>query len=230
MLGQSSVGKTSIFTRATEPDDLPTAIPNTIGVGFGLKKWRGKRFAIWDTAGQEKFYCLVPMYSRDSNALVLVYDITDRSTLDCINVFLALTEHHCRDCFKVLVGNKADLVAQNPELREVEVDDAKEYACAISAVYLETSAVTNLNINAIFDITGSHFFPELSQNPSQQNSPNILSPQSSPSIRLSHSPSDTPTVKRRSRLFRKSQTQSLILRTSPLITQEEVEPVACDCF
>eukprot|EP01120_Amphizonella_sp_Union-15-10_P010401 TRINITY_DN4149_c0_g1_i2.p1 TRINITY_DN4149_c0_g1~~TRINITY_DN4149_c0_g1_i2.p1 ORF type:complete len:112 (-),score=15.86 TRINITY_DN4149_c0_g1_i2:455-745(-) len=73
MLGQSSVGKTSIFTRATEPDDLPTAIPNTIGVGFGLKKWRGKRFAIWDTAGQEKFYCLVPMYSRDSNALVLVY-------------------------------------------------------------------------------------------------------------------------------------------------------------
>lgn len=35
---------------------------------------------IWDTAGQEKFHSLGPIYYRDSQGAILVYDITDPSS------------------------------------------------------------------------------------------------------------------------------------------------------
>jgi small GTP-binding protein len=34
------------------------------------------KFQIWDTAGQEKYHSLAPMYYRGSAAAVVVYDIT----------------------------------------------------------------------------------------------------------------------------------------------------------
>ena len=42
----------------------------------------GKRInlAIWDTAGQEKFHALGPIYYRMSNGAILVYDITDEDS------------------------------------------------------------------------------------------------------------------------------------------------------
>lgn len=34
------------------------------------------KFEIWDTAGQERFHSLAPMYYRNSQAAIVVYDIT----------------------------------------------------------------------------------------------------------------------------------------------------------
>lgn len=36
--------------------------------------------AIWDTAGQEKFHALGPIYYRMSNGAIIVYDVTDYDT------------------------------------------------------------------------------------------------------------------------------------------------------
>lgn len=38
--------------------------------------------SIWDTAGQERFHSLAPLYYRDADAALLVYDITDRDSLN----------------------------------------------------------------------------------------------------------------------------------------------------
>ena len=35
---------------------------------------------LWDTAGQEKFKSLIPSYIKDSQAIVVVYDITSRES------------------------------------------------------------------------------------------------------------------------------------------------------
>lgn len=47
----------------------------------------GKRvnLAIWDTAGQEKFHALGPIYYRMSNGAILVYDITDEDSFQKVN-------------------------------------------------------------------------------------------------------------------------------------------------
>ena len=42
---------------------------------------------IWDTAGQEKFHALGPIYYRDSHGAVLVYDVTDADSFNKVVVF-----------------------------------------------------------------------------------------------------------------------------------------------
>jgi GTPase SAR1 family protein len=43
------------------------------------------KFQIWDTAGQEKYHSLAPMYYRGSAAAIVVYDITRKV---CFGFFL----------------------------------------------------------------------------------------------------------------------------------------------
>mmetsp|Transcript_42447 Transcript_42447/g.113257 ORF Transcript_42447/g.113257 Transcript_42447/m.113257 type:complete len:100 (-) Transcript_42447:200-499(-) len=38
------------------------------------------KFQIWDTAGQEKYHSLAPMYYKGAAAAIVVYDITKRNT------------------------------------------------------------------------------------------------------------------------------------------------------
>lgn len=45
--------------------------------------------AIWDTAGQEKFHALGPIYYRMSNGAILVYDITDEDTFQKVRPYLS---------------------------------------------------------------------------------------------------------------------------------------------
>jgi len=37
-------------------------------------------FKVWDTAGQERFRSLVPMYYRNSDAVAIVFDVSDRDS------------------------------------------------------------------------------------------------------------------------------------------------------
>ena len=38
------------------------------------------KYQIWDTAGQEKYHSLAPMYYRGAAAAIVVYDITQASS------------------------------------------------------------------------------------------------------------------------------------------------------
>ena len=40
------------------------------------------KFDIWDTAGQERFHSLIPMYYRNSNAAIIVYDISNANSFE----------------------------------------------------------------------------------------------------------------------------------------------------
>lgn len=39
-----------------------------------------------DTAGQERFHALGPIYYRDSNGAILVYDITDEDSFQKVTI------------------------------------------------------------------------------------------------------------------------------------------------
>ncbi|MCL4151973.1 UNVERIFIED_CONTAM: hypothetical protein GTU68_014239 [Idotea baltica] len=40
------------------------------------------RLQLWDTAGQERFRALIPSYLKDSHCGLIVYDVSDRRSLD----------------------------------------------------------------------------------------------------------------------------------------------------
>ena len=87
-LGDQGVGKSSIINRFVqdryEPNYQVFLFLNqaTIGMDFHSKNVKidnqDVRLLLFDTAGQEKFRSLIPMYIRDANIIILVYDITSK--------------------------------------------------------------------------------------------------------------------------------------------------------
>lgn len=80
-LGDQGVGKTSILNRFAN-DKYDGGYKATIGLDFHSKNViienKEVRLLLYDTAGQEKFKSLIPMYVRDAKVIILVYDITGK--------------------------------------------------------------------------------------------------------------------------------------------------------
>lgn len=65
---------------------------------------------IWDTSGQERFKAMAPMFYRNSNAAVLVYDITSYSSFEGMQRWVTELKRHVDEpMVLMLVGNKIDL-------------------------------------------------------------------------------------------------------------------------
>ena len=84
---------------------------------------------LWDTAGQERFRSITTTYYKSSQGLLLMYDITKRESFSNVenwieNVNDSLGNNN--DYLIVLMGNKLDLVKDNPGARDVTEDEAQK--------------------------------------------------------------------------------------------------------
>lgn len=104
---------------------------------------------IWDTAGQERFRTITQSYYRSANGIILVYDITKRSSFLSIYKWIEDVRRYAGDYTLIaIIGNKADL----ENLREVEFAEA-EALCEITPeiiFVLEASAKSNTNVEEAF--------------------------------------------------------------------------------
>lgn len=66
---------------------------------------------LWDTGGEERFRAMAPLYYRDANAAVLVYDVQDPKSLDSLNYWLKELNDKVKSEGMVLccAGNKCDV-------------------------------------------------------------------------------------------------------------------------
>uniref|UniRef100_A0A8C4MLU5 RAB37, member RAS oncogene family n=1 Tax=Equus asinus asinus TaxID=83772 RepID=A0A8C4MLU5_EQUAS len=111
LVGDSGVGKTSLLVQFDQGKFIPGSFSATVGIGFTNKVVTvdGVRvkLQIWDTAGQERFRSVTHAYYRDAQALLLLYDITNKSSFDNIRVGppypppISIQGRVCagRDCF-----------------------------------------------------------------------------------------------------------------------------------
>ena len=151
LLGDSDVGKSSLILRYTE-ETFNSKLVNSIGVDFKMKKEeideKVIKVQIWDTAGHEKFRAITYSYYRGANAIIIVFDLSDKKSFISITEWLKQIEKHAKEnVFKFLVGNKSDLV----EERKVTFKEAKDYADKHNLPYIETSAKEGININELFE-------------------------------------------------------------------------------
>jgi len=101
---------------------------------------------IWDTAGQEEYHALNNVYYRDAMAAILVYDITDSDSFDKVQTWVEeLRLYLPKDTPIAIAGNKYDL----PN-RQIETEDAEEYANSIHGAHFDTSAKTGKGIEELF--------------------------------------------------------------------------------
>jgi small GTP-binding protein len=144
------VGKSSLVLRFVTNNFKPYS-ESTIGASFMSKTilvdTKQIKFQIWDTAGQEKYHSLAPMYYRGAAAAIVVYDITRASTFKTLKKWVEeLKNQGPADIAIVVTGNKADLESQ----REIDSAVASAYADEIGATYLETSAKDDMNVHDVF--------------------------------------------------------------------------------
>ncbi|MCY3410206.1 MAG: GTP-binding protein [Candidatus Heimdallarchaeota archaeon] len=152
VIGQGSVGKTSIATRYTRGGFKESHLM-TLGANFMLKDVKLEngekvRLSIWDTAGQERFRKVVETYYKGAKGCVLVYDITLKETFVELEYWKNTSHANVPDMNYVLVGNKLDLA---DEARQVTTEEAQAKADEWGMPFFEASAKTNININEIFE-------------------------------------------------------------------------------
>lgn len=150
LLGEGCVGKTSLVLRYCQNAFNDKHIA-TLQASFLTKKLNigGKRveLAIWDTAGQERFHALGPIYYRDSNGALLVFDITDEDSFQKVQKWVKeLRKMLGAEIPLLIAGNKCDL----DKNRHVSVEEAESYAKSVGAIYIETSAKLNRNVETVF--------------------------------------------------------------------------------
>ncbi|RLV96274.1 Vacuolar protein sorting-associated protein 21 [Spathaspora sp. JA1] len=138
LLGESSVGKTSLVQRFTS-NTFDIHVANTIGAAFITKlytsrtmKDRTVKFEIWDTAGQERYRSLTPMYYRNAKLALICFDLNNfEYTFNAAKYWIQQLELNNsgepeENAVKIqLVGTKSDLVKPDPtkSAQEREIAD-----------------------------------------------------------------------------------------------------------
>ena len=149
-VGDQGTGKTCILNRfATNQFD--EQYQTTIGLDFQSKNVsihdQDVRLLLYDTAGQEKFRSLIPMYIRESNIILLVYDITRKESFNNIpKWFSDVLNIKSNEAIYVLVGNKIDLKDE----RKVSYEEGKKLADEKNIIFEEVSAKTGENFEILF--------------------------------------------------------------------------------
>lgn len=160
LLGDTGVGKSSLVLRFVT-EDFKEYSESTIGASFMSKveviDGTAYKYQIWDTAGQEKYHSLAPMYYRGAAAAIIVYDITNVLSFEKTQAWVEeLQRHGPENIVLVVAGNKADL----EDKRVVGKDKAEAYAKKIGGIFLETSAKTGQSVADAFKGICSRLKPE----------------------------------------------------------------------
>lgn len=155
-VGDSGVGKSCLLTRFVQ-DFYSDFHVSTIGVDFKtvitMVKGRLVKLQLWDTAGQERFSVVTGNYYRNSDGFVFVYDSTNRDSFDHVEQWMGQVQQH-HECgpstVKILIGNKADMVAGVDPKKVVSEEEGRAKAETLGAFFISTSAKTAVNVDMAF--------------------------------------------------------------------------------
>ena len=159
-LGDQGVGKSSILNRFSQ-DKFEQDYQATIGLDFHSKNATinraNVRLLLYDTAGQEKFKSLIPMYIRHANIIIVVYDVTIKDSFTHTSHWVNETKDLKReDAIFVLVGNKIDL----EDKRQVSTKEGENFANEKEFIFFEVSAKTGQGVQELFN---DNIFPEMAK-------------------------------------------------------------------
>ena len=143
LVGDTGTGKTNLIqVSAGLPfNQLALTTTSCSYIQKKIKKDKQEyKVNLWDTIGQEKYRSLTKIFVKDSDIIILVYDITKRDTFESLKYWKQIVEEILGpDLILGVVGNKNDLYLEE-KVSEIE---GKEYADSIGAKFKLTSAKNN---------------------------------------------------------------------------------------
>ncbi|NXR05433.1 DJC27 protein, partial [Sagittarius serpentarius] len=154
-MGNAEVGKSCIIKRYCEKRFVPKYLA-TIGIDYGVTKVQVRdreiKVNIFDMAGHPFFYEVRNEFYKDTQGVILVYDVGQKESFDALDAWLAemkqeLGPHgNMENIVFVVCANKIDCTKH----RSVDESEGRLWAESRGFLYFETSAQTGEGINEMF--------------------------------------------------------------------------------
>lgn len=149
LVGDSSVGKSCFFTQYFKDEYIENNI-STLGFENQSKIFKFKNSVIncqvWDTAGQERFRSNIKSYYKNTDGIILMYDVTQKKTFENISSWIKDISDNTKKAIVIfLVANKIDNVHETV----VSWEEASNLAQNNSLKCFQTSARLNINVSDI---------------------------------------------------------------------------------
>ncbi|KAJ8662823.1 hypothetical protein O0I10_000999 [Lichtheimia ornata] len=168
LVGDSGVGKTSLISRFI-CNEFNAESKSTLGVDFGstfaqMKDNRRIKLQVWDISGKERYQGIAPTYYRGAQCAFLLFDPTSLSSFVNLQVhWLEEIRRYASQRIKlVLIANKADLVKEGQQQREISIQAAEKYASDHDMLFFETSALEdNTHIADVFQSVAADIYDTL---------------------------------------------------------------------
>ncbi|KAJ4306614.1 Ras GTPase tem1 [Collariella sp. IMI 366227] len=162
MVGDAQIGKTSLMVKYVEGSWDEDYI-QTLGVNFMEKTISIRNteitFSIWDLGGQREFVNMLPLVCNDAVAILFMFDLTRKSTLNSIKEWYRQGRGFNKTAIPVLVGTKYDHFVNLAREEQEEISNqARRFAKAMRAALIFSSTSHSINVQKIFKIVLSKAF------------------------------------------------------------------------
>eukprot|EP00928_Gymnodinium_smaydae_P092024 TRINITY_DN75801_c0_g1_i2.p1 TRINITY_DN75801_c0_g1~~TRINITY_DN75801_c0_g1_i2.p1 ORF type:complete len:359 (-),score=22.34 TRINITY_DN75801_c0_g1_i2:96-1172(-) len=149
ILGSSSSGKTSLVRRYAASVFSEEHVP-TPGIEYQSRTLQideqTVKLQIWDTSGEERFSAVLSNCFRSANAVIVVFDMTNRTSFKGVGRWLTEIRRHCKDRVVAhLVGTKCDVSDA-----AVSCEEGQQFARAHDLPFSACSARTGEHVDQIF--------------------------------------------------------------------------------
>lgn len=115
LLGDAGAGKTSLFRRIADNcfefarKRTPTIDIHVFYAYLDPECAVVTQVKLFDIPGDDRLWDVVPLYTRDMNGAIFVFDSTDRRSFDNLGAWKRMLEKGTASCPRILVATKKDL-------------------------------------------------------------------------------------------------------------------------
>lgn len=150
VFGDVGCGKTTLTQRFLTKNFIPNTF-KTIGVNFSATSFMVDGFKvklmIWDFGGEERFRSIFPQYVLGAMGGIMMYDITNQSSLYHLSDWLSIISDTKQIFPIVLVGGKSDLESK----RQVSFNRGRKNAKLMGLDdFIECSSKTGVHVENVF--------------------------------------------------------------------------------
>ena len=165
LIGNTAVGKTSLFKKLTTGEfnekNISTigmdkkSLPTEIEVNENNQIVKKQiDISLVDTAGEERFRSITKNYFKESDGILLLYDVTNKESFKNVeswidSIYESLGSHKNSKYEIILIGNKVDLIGVEEYVREVNEDEGKAICEEKGLIWGGETSVKNIQFQEL---------------------------------------------------------------------------------
>ena len=192
LIGNTAVGKTSLFKKLTSGQFSEKNI-STIGMDKkslqveimatvnDTKVKKNVEISLVDTAGQERFRAITKSYFKESDGILLLYDVTNKESFKNVETWIksiheSVGNHRRSKYIIILIGNKIDLIGVEGKEREGSTEEGENTCKEKDLVWGGECSVKNIEFDELekkFQGYVKLIYDKVGEKVTKQNSKNL---------------------------------------------------------